>query len=248
MKHRLPNEGSCEEWVGWLMGDMTDDEMQSFVDHVRECRDCSIALSTYGELNMQLSLPLIRVEPPQSLKQKTLSMALSKRPDNHIKPSVPSWRHRLLRPIAAWQTMTITALAVVFGIVLGSHLGNLPLPATTLHSPYFIKQMEFRPGQFEPSASGQVMLVHHGKAVELIVLAHHLWSIPANCSYSVWTIHGKDHHLAGVLQLDAKGNGVLTALLPATSPFSAVGISYEPSRHDTKPKGPTVLKASISNL
>ena len=140
------------------------------------------------------------------------------------------------------------AAALVIGLGLGAYLH--PLPGTggaSYVKAALVKEMRMRPTAAAPAARGMAMLVRSGNRQEIIISVHGLRPLPAGESYNVWLVHGHTHRLAGMLTVDAAGDGALSAAVPQGVAFGYVGITREPRLHDLTPWGPRILGAPLAN-
>ncbi len=162
--------------------------------------------------------------------------------------AAPSWtfppRRSLHARFARIQVRAIgaTIAALLIGLFIGARLATPPAPPPTLTIPAeIVRQASLAATSAAPAAHGTLTLVRRGAMQQMIVSVAGLPAASADGCYSVWLVDGRVHRLFGEINVNAAGEGVLTADLGKNIPFTYVGITREPSRTDRTPRGPRIM-------
>jgi anti-sigma-K factor RskA len=127
---------------------------------------------------------------------------------------------------------------------LNSQLGevNAKLPEVT---PSALKTFVIGGTEVQPDAHGQLIADPNSQSAVLVVSG--LAPLPSGKIYQIWLIEGSTPKSAGLLQVDALGQGV-SVLTPekAIASFDALGISIEPEEGSQQPTGDIVMLSEIN--
>jgi anti-sigma-K factor RskA len=118
---------------------------------------------------------------------------------------------------------------------------NAQLPQAT---PSSVITVSLKGTDIQPQAQGQLIADPNSQSAVLVIVG--LTPLEAGKTYQVWLIEGDAPVSAGLLKVDANGQGVLvvSSETPIGS-FDALGISVEPEEGSLQPTGDIVV---LSNL
>jgi anti-sigma-K factor RskA len=98
--------------------------------------------------------------------------------------------------------------------------------------------------EIEPQAQGQLIADPSSQSAVMVIVG--LTPLEAGKTYQVWLIEGEVPESAGLLKVDANGQGmiVVSSETPIGS-FDALGISVEPEAGSPQPTGDIVVLSSL---
>jgi len=203
------------------------------------------------------------VEPPQRLKSALMArVAVDQRASEQKQASGPVERRWAnLFPAFSFAVATVAVIwAVILNIQLSqlrnevSALGdalvvqsnsleqiNAKLPQTPISA---VTTISLKGTDVRPQAQGELIADPNNQSAVLVITG--LGQLEAGKTYQVWLIDGGGPRSAGLLAVDANGQGVLivTSDLPIGS-FQALGISVEPDGGSQQPTGDIVVLSDL---
>ena len=205
------------------------------------------------------------VEPSPRSKEALMSrVAADQRaaPSTRKQPSLP--RRMGFENLFRALSLGAAALAIVWVIVLSAQVSrlrneisalslalaaqsnqleqiNAQLPQAT---PSAVITVALKGTDIQPQAQGQLIADPNSQSAVLVIVG--LTPPEAGKTYQVWLIEGDAPVSAGLLKVDANGQGVLvvSSETPIGS-FDALGISVEPEEGSPQPTGDIVVLSSL---
>lgn len=158
-------------------------------------------------------------------------------------------RARAGRRPAAFAAVTASVATLVLGVLIGSRVTEPPAPMAPPTVPaVIVRESALRPVSAALPAHGNVTLVRHGAALQMIVSVVGLPPVRAGGCYSVWLVDGSTHSLLGEINVNKEGSGAMTAPVAAGARFTYVGVTREPNMADRTPRGPRIMGAAFTPL
>lgn len=190
---------------------------------------------------------LMRIQPSfisvLSLLVAAIAMTLmfaSNREVSRLRREVAELRNTLIAQTTRVEQLNNALIAQANRLEqLNSQLGevNAKLPQVT---PSALKTFVIGGTEVQPDAHGQLIADPNSQSAVLVVSG--LAPLPSGKIYQIWLIEGSTPKSAGLLQVDALGQGV-SVLTPEEkiATFDAVGISIEPEEGSQQPTGDIVM-------
>ncbi|HJR82161.1 MAG TPA: anti-sigma factor [Anaerolineales bacterium] len=118
---------------------------------------------------------------------------------------------------------------------------NANLPQGT---PSGVITVSLKGTEVQPQAQGQLIADPNSQSAVLVIVG--LSPLEAGRTYQVWLIQGESPQSAGLLKVDANGQGVLVVTSEAEiGSFDALGISIEPEGGSLQPEGDIVVLTTL---
>jgi len=118
---------------------------------------------------------------------------------------------------------------------------NAKLPLVT---PSAVITVSLKGTDVQPQAQGQLIADPSSQSAVLVIVG--LTPLEAGKTYQVWLIQGEAPVSAGLLNVDANGQGVLViSSETAIGSFDALGISVEPEEGSLQPTGDIVVLSEL---
>jgi len=258
MLEQQHNPNLCELMVGYLTGDCTDAERESFERHLKDCQACQVELEELREVWDSMPGHSEELEVPADLKGEVLrgifgKEAAEETPDSNSAHAGKDRKWSVgepKRPTARRLLFSGVVAAAVLGLVVTGALawrdGVLPSAgkAVKLAEPAeVVRTIALKPADpAQPNCSGTVWVTRRAESEEMVVHLQGLQPNQGTEAYQVWLIHKGVRHNGGTLVVDEKGNGVLTyAVRKDDPPFETIGVTLEPDAKGTQPRGRKVL-------
>lgn len=205
------------------------------------------------------------VEPASDIKKKLMARVESEQRVSSSAQNQPSRPH-LMRLENFFQALSLgaAAFAIIWGVVLTTQLNQLQNKVSLLGDALVaqsnsLQQINSKLAQptaspvmtislkgtsVQPQAQGQ-LIADLKKDTAVLVIAG-LARLEAGKTYQVWLINGNALVSAGLLSVDANGQGVLiVSSRTAIGSFNSLGISIEPDGGSKQPTGDIVVLSDL---
>ncbi len=254
----MANAKDCHALIPYLLGELTEDEIREFGQHMATCascqQDCEAMWRTH-ELLLTEKEPAMDSEALlASLKEKTLEAAFSARPPKrNLHPRRPLaarrriFAHlRLANPFkSVHQKFLYGIAALIVGMAVGVAGVDVGIFPAVKRPGTLIAQMNMRPDTAYRRSSAMAWIVRQNQHYDLMVYAKDLpQQNPWGC-YDVWVVSGAKRFSVAEFTVTGSGIGAVSASIPSDMQFSAIEITLEPHWNDPFPLGPQVLHAQV---
>jgi anti-sigma-K factor RskA len=239
---------------------LTDEERKLVELYLREHPDARQELEELSKTADVLPLSVPAIEPSPDTKNALMARVNADARAKSSRQSQPSRREIRFETFFRIFTLAGAVLAIIWVIFLNVQVRNLQDQVSHLNdalvaqskslsqineklshaTPSSVITVALKGTNFRPQAQGQLIGDPNNQSAVLVVDG--LAQLEAGKTYQVWFIKGQTPVSAGLLSIDAKGQGVLivTADAPINS-FSALGISIEPDGGSQQPTGNIVV-------
>jgi anti-sigma-K factor RskA len=255
-----------EELLAFYALDALNDEERELVEaYLKEHPEARQQVEEMGSAVAALPYGVPPVEPaPHSKEMLMRRIAADQRASSSTR-NQPS-RPRGLRFENLFRTLSLGAatIAILWAIVLSSQISRLRNQVSVLSealvaqsdqldqinaqlsqtSPSAVITVSLKGTDVQPQAQGQLIADPKSQSAVLVIVG--LTPLEAGKTYQVWLIEGDVPVSAGLLKVDANGQGVLvvSSETPIGS-FDALGISVEPEEGSPSPTGDIVVLSTL---
>lgn len=249
----------------YALGALTDEEGEIVEAYLREHPEARSQLEEMGSAASALPYGLAAVEPPPHVKEVLLKRV---RADVEVREraSKPKQaegpRERRWAALFPAFSLGVATVAVIWAVVLNIQLARLQAEVSLLGDALAAqtnsleqinaKLPETSPAvtvsllgtEAQPRAHGQLIADPNSQSAVLVIAG--LSQLEAGETYQVWLIDADGPKSAGLLAVDAKGQGVLIVTADLTiGEFDALGISIEPDGGSEQPTGDIVVLSDL---
>ncbi|MCY0875683.1 MAG: anti-sigma factor [Firmicutes bacterium] len=253
----------CDRLTEYLLGELSEEQMSSFAVHLTSCLRCQQEWT-----DLQLAHTLLTEAPwPENdesaqtgepdgvkhvapanfeaLKATTLQAAFAVRAPEAtpVSDSLPTPAYQPLvsrkstvrRARNGWLGVIGAGAAVILGIFL------------VVHGSSGVNRLLGTPLKMEASATfphthGVLMMKRQADMMQLTLALKEMPPAPANGCYELWVVTQSGKHIGfGEFVPAAGGQATVTAMVPQSLSFVAVGVTREPQWGDKKPLGKMVV-------
>ena len=243
---------------------LTDDEREQVEAYLREHPEARAELEKLKQTASALPYGTSPVEPAR--RTKNALMARIAVDERARAPKVEQSSPRGLRGESILRTFTlgIATLAIVWVMILNAQIGRLRSEIVQLNNALVSQSnalqqinaklpegdlsgavtISLKGTDVQPQAQGQLIADPSSQSAVLVISG--LSKLQPGKTYQVWLIDGIGPKSAGLLAVDANGQGLLivTSELSIGS-FQALGISVEPNGGSEQPTGEIVVLSDL---
>jgi F0F1-type ATP synthase assembly protein I len=248
----------CQDLISYMIGECSELERAAFERHLRTCSACREELLELQTVWDALPFEMDEIEAPTDLKNEVMQAI-------HALPQTKSQINRstTAQDVHAIQQKRVRNFVVKFGwiaaILVGVIIGGLwsktffdkptTLAGSLLNQPAeVLRTFDLKAADSSmPTAKGTAWVLKHGDTNNVVVNLQGLKKTKGDWTYQVWLVSkGSDNttkrYNCGTLNVDDKGNGVLTYPINAKFiGFDAVGVTLEADANGNQPRGKKVL-------
>lgn len=249
----------------YALGALTDEEGEIVEAYLREHPEARRQLEEMGSAASVLPYGLASVEPLPHVKD-----ALMKRVEANVevreraskRKQAESPRERRWAALFSAFSLGVASVAVIWAVALNiqltrlqrevSLLGEALAAQTNALEQINAKLPDTSPAvtvslngtEAQPRAHGQLIADPNSQSAVLVIAG--LSKLETGKTYQVWLIDADGPVSAGLLAVDANGQGVLIVTTDLTiSEFDALGISIEPDGGSKQPTGEIVVLSDL---
>jgi anti-sigma-K factor RskA len=255
-----------EELLVFYALDALNDEEKELVEaYLKEHPEARQQIEEMGSAVSALSYGVMPVEPSPRSKEALMRRVAADQRATSSTRNQPS-RPRGMRFENFFRAFSLgaAAIAILWVIVLSTQVSrlrneisalsealvaqsneieqiNAKLPQTT---PSSVITVSLKGTEVQPQAQGQLIADPNSQSAVLVIVG--LTPLEADKTYQVWLIQGDAPVSAGLLKVDANGQGVLVVSSEAAiGSFDALGISVEPEEGSPQPTGDIVVLSAL---
>jgi anti-sigma-K factor RskA len=255
-----------EELLAFYALDALNDEEKELVEaYLREHPEARQQIEEMGSAVSALPYGVPPVEPAPHSKEALMSrVAADQRAASSMRNQPSHPRGMLFENLFRALSLGAATIAIIWVIVLTGQVSrlhneilalgralaaqsnelqqiNAQLPQTT---PSAVITVSLKGTDIQPQAQGQLIADPNSQSAVIVIVG--LTPPEPGKTYQVWLIEGDAPVSAGLLRVDANGQGVLvvTSKSPIGS-FDALGISVEPEDGSPQPTGDIVVLSSL---
>lgn len=241
-----------ETLPGYALGALEKDEAAKAEAHLASCRTCSAVLEDYRSVADSLALAVPMVEPPRSLRARTMQRALSGGKSKVIsqlaRRTAPPRQRNWFMPALVGATLVLALAALALNLWENVEVGRQIQAQRDMLTVLAYQQgtaQIVRGTDRAPSAVGRLYLDLDSGVAALVTV--NMPSIANDRVYQVWltTPEGLKSS-GGIFQTDSSGNGLLLVRAPQRlSTYVQVGVTVEPAGGSSAPTTEPVLLAKL---
>ena len=249
----------------YALGALNDEEKELVEAYLREHPEARQQVEELGRAVAALPYGVPPVEPAPRSKEALMRRVAADQRATSSTRNQPS-RPRGLRFENLFRALSLGAatIAILWAIVLSAQISrlrnevsalsealvaqsnqleqiNAQLPQTPQSS---VITVSLKGTDVQPQAQGQLIADPNSQSAVLVIVG--LTPLEAGKTYQVWLIEGDAPVSAGLLKVDANGQGVL--VVSSETPigaFDALGISVEPEEGSPLPTGDIVVLSAL---
>jgi len=248
----------------YVLGALTDEEREQVETYLRAHPEARAQLDEMSKTVSALPYGTKPVEPARRTKNALMARIAVDERARAPKADQPFRRGVRGENIIRTFTLGIATLAIVWVMILNSQIGRLRSEISNLNNALIAQSNELQQinaklpqtplpetvtislkgTDVRPQAQGQLIADPNSQSAVLVISG--LAKLQPGKTYQVWLIDGGGPKSAGLLAVDANGQGVLivTSELSIGS-FQALGISVEPNGGSKQPTGDIVVLSDI---
>jgi anti-sigma-K factor RskA len=255
-----------EELLAFYALDALNDEEKELVEaYLKGHPEARQQIEEMGRAVSALPYGVPPVEPsPRSREALMSRVAADQRAASSTRKQPSSPRRMRFENIFSALSLGAAAIAIVWVIVLSAQVSRLRNEISALSqalaaqsnqleqinavlsqlTPSTVITVSLKGTDIQPRAQGQLIADPNSQSAVLVIVG--LTPLEAGKTYQVWLIEGDAPVSAGLLKVDANGQGVLvvSSETPIGS-FDALGISVEPEQGSPQPTGDIVVLSSL---
>lgn len=242
---------SCEHFVEYMTGEMSDVERKRFERHMEVCAVCLENAAEWRLVWDRLSEQASLEEPPPELKQTVMAAIFQQeRADTHQTREPDSGR-----PRNGWRKFAIAA-AIAAAFMAGFAARTLipsdgPSSAQIEAAPAHIEKLyqlfpvsEAGEGTGGTNAYGFACVLDTGGEQRLVVYVFGVAKTEGREAYHAWLLTEGERSRAGTFTVNGSGIGLLSVPWTESAPmFDQVGITLEPEADMSSPTGSIVFSS-----
>lgn len=244
---------------------LTDEERELVESYLAEHPEASAQIEEMSGAASALPYSLSPVEPASRMKQALMARVAANERARASKANQPS-RPRVMRLENIFQAFSLGAatVAIIWAVALNIQLSRLQNEVSLLGDALVaqsnsLEQINAKLPQVtdstvvtislsgttaRPDARGQLIADPNSRSAVLVIAG--LGQLEAGKTYQVWLIDGGGPKSAGILTVDANGQGLLIVSSELTiAEFNALGISIEPDGGSSQPTGEIVVLSDL---
>jgi anti-sigma-K factor RskA len=249
----------------YALGALTSEERELVEAYLREHPEARMELDGLESAAAELPYGATPITPPDRVKESLMSrvhadVEASERASKQRQVERP--RERRWADLFPAFSMGVAVVAVVWATVLNIQLARLQnqvllLSEALVAQANSIEQINanlpqaspattvsLKGTEAQPEARGQLIVDQHSQSAVLVIAG--LPQLEAGKTYQVWLIDSGGPKSAGLLTVDANGQGLLIVTAEiAIGEFNALGVSIEPEGGSDQPTGEIVVLSDL---
>ncbi len=249
----------------YALGALTDEEKELVEAYLREHPEARKQMDEMQSASSALPYGVAPVEPPRRVKgelMKRVSAEVEARERVSKQKQAERPRERRWASLFPAFSLGVATVAVIWAVVLNVQLARLQNQVSLLGEALVAQSnsleeinaklpqtspavtVSLKGTEAQPSAHGQ-LIADQGSNSAVLVIAG-LSQLEAGKTYQVWLIDAGGPKSAGLLTVDANGQGLLIVTSDLTiGEFNALGISVEPDGGSEQPTGEIVVLSDL---
>jgi anti-sigma-K factor RskA len=249
----------------YVLDALTDDEMELVESYLAEHPEARAQIEEMNSAASSLPYSVPPVEPPHRVKDALMArVAVDQRSNASEQKQVPHPHERRLVNLFPAFSFAIATVAVIWAVILNIQLSqlrndvsalgdalaaqsnslqqiNAKLPQTPVSA---VVTVSLKGTDIQPQAQGELIADPKSESAVLVIAG--LSQLEAGKTYQVWLIDVGGPKSAGLLTVDANGQGVLIVTSDSQiGSFNALGISIEPDGGSPQPTGDIVVLSDL---
>ncbi|MDQ6595302.1 hypothetical protein E2K98_03035 [Bacillus salipaludis] len=243
-------ENKCDNLSLYIIDELTEYEKHQFERHLKTCLNCQNEVDSLQNTWQRLSYDFKEVDVPKSLKSEVMDFIFheSEPQTQDMKDKKQPFFNLLAKQFSPL-SFGITAFLVIglIGILWSNfHLRNTitALENKVISPSQIVRTYHLKGQDLASSANGIAYLLQEGRNTSLVIELTNMPMARNEEVYQVWLLKNGTRQNAGTLKPDQNGNGIISYRLPENYLFDDIGITLEPSPHNTQPKGEKVMGTS----
>lgn len=232
--------------AAYSMDALDDTERERFERHLAHCQSCAEELRGFGETAARLATAT-SIDPPESLKAKTLSAAdrTPQLPRRATKKPGRGSRTRILQMAAA---VAVVALAIAAGIFANGQRTSQHRLNAARHNNAMVQRVLSSPDAKMLSAQvttgGSAHVVMSASNHALVFSASALRPLDRSKGYELWVMSNGRDEPAGMIP-GPKPGSVGPILMNGIQSGAMVGLCVEPAAGTAAPTTPMILAMNL---
>lgn len=235
----------CEHLLSYIANTLDETERKKFNEHLNHCEECTKEyvqlIDTWDELQFDFE----EREVPQSLKAEVFDYVFEK-DDKTVDSAgdrIKGWGLTLKRqftPLTTSLVLMMLAAISIFAFVnlqTNNQLVNETSNPIEIQSSINLAAAD----QNLSNATGHAFVVQEGDVRKLVIQVSDLPKLKGNRVYQVWLLQNGERENAGIFKTNELGSGILTYQLSHEQSFDKIGITMEPDKNSTQPRGEKVV-------
>jgi len=244
---------------------LTEEERERVEAYLKEHPEARLQVEAMGEAASAIPYAVAPVEPSPRTKEALLRRVAADQataPSTRNQPSRP----RVMRFDSLFRAFSlgIATVAIVWVIILNAQVMRLRNEIAALNQAMATQSnsleqivaqlpqlassaavtVSLQGTEVQPQAQGQLIADPDSQSAVLVIAG--LAQLEAGKTYQVWLINGGGPASAGLLTVDANGQGLLVVTSEAEiGSFDSLGISIEPAGGSPEPTGAIVVLSEL---
>jgi anti-sigma-K factor RskA len=248
----------------YVLDALTDEERELVEAYLSEHPEARAQVQELQSGASALPYGVPPVEPPRHVREALMARIASDERARSQLQSEPSRRVMHLEDLFRFLSLAAATVAILWAFVLNGQVTRLRNEISTLNdrlaaqsesleqvistldqiNPSDVVTVSLRGTDVQPGAQGQLIADPNEQSAVLVIAG--LPPLEPGRTYQVWLIQGDTPVSAGLLKVDANGQGVLVVTSEAEiGSFDALGISVEPEEGSLQPTGDIVVLSAL---